>query len=97
MKHIMSKRLDSTGFRAPAKRPLGQERRSVMLAELVAIIALALSTMVTVTVLTVGIARANVVDGVIGHESSLFGIALLLGLIFIGVGGFAMRPGNRRR
>jgi len=97
MKHIMSKPLDSTGFRAPAEHPLGQERRAVMLAELVASMALALSTVITVTVLTVGIARANVADGVIGHESSLFGVALLFGLIFIGIGGLAILPGDKRR
>jgi hypothetical protein len=88
----MRKSLDSSGFRAPAQRPLGIERRAVMLAQLVATLALALSTLVAATVLTVGIARASAVDGVIGHEGSLFGIALLLGLIFIGVGGLAGWP-----
>ena len=40
--------------------------------------------------------RANVVDGVIGNEGSLFGIALLLGLIFIGMGGLSLTlPGHK--
>ena len=92
----MRKPLNSTGFRAPTRRPLGNERRTVVLAELVAIVALALSTVVAATVLTVGIAHASVADGVIGHEGSLFGIALLLGLIFIGIGGFAVGPRKHR-
>ncbi len=88
---------DSTGFGAPTRRPLGHERRTVIVAELVASLALALSTVIAATVLTVGIARANVADGVIGNESGLFGIALLLGLIFLGIGGFAILPGDKHR
>ena len=92
----MRKPLDNTGFRAPTRHPLGRERRAVVLAELLATVALALSTMIAATVLTVGIARASAVDGVIGHEGSLFGVALLLGLIFIGLGGLAGRPRKHR-
>jgi hypothetical protein len=86
---------NNAGFRPPNRHPLGHERRTVALAELLATIGLALSTLIAATVLTVGIARASVVDGVIGHEGSLFGIALLLGLFFIGLGGFSLRPGRR--
>lgn len=91
----MRKRFDITGFRAPRRHPLGDERRTVMLAELVATVALALSTVVAATALTVRIAHADVVDGVLGHEGSLFGLALLLGLLFIGIGSFL--PGIRKR
>ena len=42
------------------------------------------------TVVSVGIARANVVDGVIDNEGSLFTVALLLGLIFIAMGGLTV-------
>ena len=90
----MRRPIDSTGFHAPTQRPLGNERRSIVLAELIATLALAICTMVAATVLTVGIARASAVDGVIGHEGSLFGIALLLGLIFIGVGSLSVFPGS---
>lgn len=92
----MCKSLDSNGFRAPARYPLGCVRRTVVLAEFVATLALALGTMIAATVLTVGIARASVVDGVVGHETSLFGVALLLGLIFIGLGGLSGRPRKQR-
>jgi uncharacterized membrane protein YphA (DoxX/SURF4 family) len=90
----MHKPIDHSGFIPPPDHPLGRERRSAALAELVAIAALTLSTIVVVTVVSAGIAHANPVDGVIGNEGSLFGIALLLGLMFIGIGGLSL-PGSR--
>jgi heme/copper-type cytochrome/quinol oxidase subunit 3 len=91
----MRKPIEDTGFTPSAEHPLGTERRTIALAELVAIATLALSTIVVATVVSAGIAHANVADGVIGHEGSLFGIALLLGLIFIGVSGVSVLPGRR--
>ena len=93
----MHKHNQETGFRAPTDRALGRERRTVALAELVAGIALALSIVVLATVVSVGVARADVVEGVVGHEGSLFGIALLLGLLFIGLGGLAALPDQKHR
>ena len=89
--------IDTSGFTAPNGRALGNERRSVALAELVAIVGLALSTIVAATVVSVGIARANVVGNVIDNEGSLFTIALLLGLIFIAMGGLTVftLPGHK--
>jgi hypothetical protein len=79
--------LENTGFTPPPPA----NRRS---AALIASAGLALATVVTVTVVTVGVARANVADGIIGNESSVFAIALVLGLAFIGVGGLTL-PGGR--
>ena len=94
----MRRHIESTGFTPPTGRILGRERRTVAVAELVATIALALGTVVAVTAVSVGIARANVVSNVVGHESSLFGIALVLGLLFIIMGGItALPPGPRTR
>jgi hypothetical protein len=80
----------NSGFAPPARRALGQERRTVALAEVIAIVALALSTIVVATVVSVGIARADVVNSVVGHESSVFAIALLLGLLFVAMGGLTI-------
>jgi hypothetical protein len=88
---------DSFGFHPPADRGLGQERRTATCAALAATLALALSTVVVATVLSVGIASANVVDGVIGNEGSLFAIALLLGLLFVGIGGYSILPGDKAK
>jgi hypothetical protein len=89
--------VDNLGFHPPAARKLGRERRTVAFAELAATVALALSTVVVATVLSVGIARANVAEGVIGNEGSLFAIALLLGLLFVGIGGYSILPGDRAK
>ena len=93
----MRKDIDSPGFTAPNGRALGNERRTVALAELMTIIGLALSTIVAATVVSVGIARANVVGNVIDNEGSLFTVALLLGLIFIAMGGLTAftLPGHK--
>ena len=93
----MRKPIESTGFTAPTDRALGHERRTVALAELVAIIGLALSTIVAATVVSVGIARADVGGDVINHEGSVFAVALLLGLGFIAMGGLTVLtlPGHR--
>ncbi len=95
----MRHRINSSGFKAPSERALGNERRSVAFAELVAIGALALSTIVAATVVSVGIARANVVGNVIDNEGSLFSVALLLGVIIIAMGGLTVftLPGQRTK
>ncbi len=87
----------NAGFAAPNGRALGVERYTVALAELAAIVGLATSTVVAATVISVGIARASVADGVVGNEANLFAVALVLGLIFIAVGGFALLPPGMRR
>jgi len=92
--------IESTGFTPPSGRSLGNERRTAAFAELVAIIGLALSTIVAATVVSVGIARADVVSDVVGNEGSLFGVALVLGLIFVAMGGltvFTMPPSKSKK
>lgn len=93
----MRKPIESTGFRPPSRRALGRERRTAVFAELAATVALALCTLIAVTALSVGIASAGVADGIIGNEISLFAIALLLGLIFIGIGGLTVLSGGKSR
>jgi len=77
-------------MRKHADRPLGGESRTVVMTELVASVALALSTLIAATVVSVGIARADVASNVIDNESGVFAIALLLGLLFIGMGGLTI-------
>ena len=88
----MWKRTESTGFTPPLTRKLGRERRTVALAELLASIGLALATVIAATAVTVGIARADVATNIIDNESSFFAVALLLGVAFIAIGGFAALP-----
>lgn len=93
----MRRYIGNAGFAAPRGRALGSERRIAVLAELATVAGLTISTIIAATVVSVGVARASVVDGVIGNEGSLFVIALLLGLIFIGVGGLSILPPRTRR
>ena len=83
----MPEHIQSAGFTPPASRALGSERRTAVLAELVATIGLALCVLVAATVVSIGVARADVATNVIDNEGGLFAIALLLGLLFIGMGG----------
>lgn len=80
----------ANGFAARPRRKLGHERRTAAVAELIATVVLCLCTIVAATAVTVGIANADVVDGVVGHEGSLFAVALVLGLLFIGMGGLTV-------
>lgn len=93
----MSNLFENSGFEAPVERALVTERRSRVLAELAAIGGLVASTIVAATVITMGVARAGVIDGIIDNEGGLFAIALLLGLLFIGIGGFSLLPSGARR
>jgi hypothetical protein len=83
----MCKHIKSAGFSSPADRALGSERRTSVFAELVATVGLALSILVAATAVSIGVARADVATNVIDNEGGLFAIALLLGLLFIGMGG----------
>ena len=83
----MRKHIEFAGFTSPPGRALGSERRTVVFAELVTTISLALCILVAATVVSIGVARADVATNVIDNEGGLFAIALLLGLLFIGMGG----------
>ncbi len=78
--------IDGSGFAAPVEHPLGREGQRGAVATLIASAALVFATIVVATVVSVGIARADVVGNVVDNEGSLFAIALLLGLLFIGMG-----------
>jgi len=92
----MHKHIDHAGFGAPATRALGEERRTLALAQLIATAALTLGVIVAATVVSVGIARADIGSDVIGNESGVFAVALLLGIVFIAIGGLTISPRNRR-
>ena len=83
----MPKHIESTGFASPADR-LGTVRGSAAVAQLAASIALVLSILVAAT----AVARADVAANVIDNEGSLFAVALLLGLFFIGIGSLTVLP-----
>ena len=82
--------IDGSGFTAPPEHTLGHERRRIAVASLIASAALVFATVVVATVVSVGMAHANVVGNVIDNEGGLFALTLLLGLLFIGMGGLTI-------
>lgn len=94
--------LQTNGFSPRAGRKLGRERRTATFAELVASLGLALSTLIAVTVVSAGIARADVamnVMNVIDNETGLFALALIVGLLFAAMGGLTLLslPGHKHK
>ncbi|HZP69501.1 MAG TPA: hypothetical protein VFB29_06105 [Pseudolabrys sp.] len=72
---------------SPASRTSDDDRPGAIFAQLAASIGLAVCTLVAATIVSIGMARADVATSVIDNESGLFAIALLLGLLFIGLSG----------
>ncbi len=93
----MQKRSKIAGFHGPVgPSSQGVESRRVVCAELAAIVGLTIATVIAATAVSVGIARASVLDGVIDNDGTLFAIALVLGLAFAAIGGLSLLPGERR-
>jgi hypothetical protein len=95
----MRKNRNDTGFTPRSARPLG-ERKSVAIAELVATAALTLGTVVAASVITAGMARADTASAFAPHDSSLTAIALMIALVFAGMGGLTavtLTVDSRRR
>jgi hypothetical protein len=79
----------SVGF----ARPRGRDRptrHGVAVLQLVASLTLALSTAITATVVTIGYARADALNLVADADGGPMGVALLLGLLFAGIGGLTV-------
>jgi len=74
------------GFARPCGRDRPTRHRFAVL-QLVASLTLALSTAITATVVTIGYARADALNFVADADGGPMGVALLLGLLFAGMGG----------
>ena len=87
----------TSGFSARTARKLDRKGRSATFAELVATLGLALSILVAATVVSAGIARADVGMNIIDNESGFFAIALIIGLAFAAMGGLTILhlPGDK--
>jgi len=91
MKHI-----DEAGFAPPAARALGEERRTLAFAELIAGVGLILGTAIAAIVVTAGIAHAGDLDAS-GLRDSAYVDALLFGLLVIGLLSLFYPPRRNRR
>jgi len=91
---------DGVGFGHPSVRKGAVKRRS-MFPELIATIGLALCLVVALTAVSIGLARADTL-GIIGDvEGSRLAVAIMLGLIMVGMGGLtalmSRSPSKTRR
>jgi hypothetical protein len=77
----------TSGIEREARRTCASTRRSVVFVELITTAALALSTAIAVTAVSIGIARADVVGAVANGDSTPFAVALLIGLLLSAMGG----------
>src|SRR5437588_11386174 len=78
---------DSTcGIEREARRACSSRQR-VAFVELITTAALALSTAVAVTAVSIGIARADVVGAMANGDSTPFAVALFIGLLVSAMGG----------
>ncbi len=75
------------GFNHPGRMARFQCRRSAGHAELVAGVALVLSILVAAAAVGVGVAHAHALQGG-SEETARFAVAVLVGLLLVGMGGF---------
>jgi hypothetical protein len=73
--------------RACAAKEFTSKHKNVACIELITTAALALSTAVAVTAVSIGIARADVIGTVAKGDSAPFAIALFIGLLLSAMGG----------
>jgi hypothetical protein len=73
--------------RASAAKEFTSKHKNVACIELITTAALALSTAVAVTAVSIGIARADVIGTVAKGDSAPFAIALFIGLLLSAMGG----------
>jgi hypothetical protein len=88
----------AAGFDDRADRAMAFRRGPVAVIELITTAALALSTVVAVTAVSIGIARAESVNTVAGDDGAALAIALFIGLLLSGMGGLtAVMAADRTR
>jgi hypothetical protein len=85
----MSKIFKRTNGGTPPQ-PAGGKRRSILFVELVTTAALALSTAVAVTAVSIGMARADVIGSVAHGDSAPLAIAVFMSILFSAMGGLTV-------
>jgi hypothetical protein len=75
-----------TGIEQEHRQACAPRHRSIAFVELITTAALALSTAVAVTAVSIGIARAEVVGTVAKEDSATFAVALLIGVLLSALG-----------
>ena len=87
-----------TGIRRAPRQVCAPKHRSIAFVELITTAALALSTAIAVTAVSIGMARADVLGAVISGDRTPFAIALFFGLLLSAMGVLtAIVAGSPRR
>jgi hypothetical protein len=95
----MARVSDRVGFGHPILAKRGLRRRRVALAELVATVTLVISILVAVTVLSIGMVRADTLALFADKDGGRWALAVFLGLLIAGMGGITalvVRDGHNR-
>lgn len=79
--------IDGGGFGSPSRRWQTAQRNALAL---IATVALAISTVVAVTVVSIEIARAEISGAAAAESDGQLAIALFLGVVLTGMGGLAV-------
>ena len=77
----------TAGIEQEARAASARKRRSIVCVELVTTAALALSTAIAATAVSIGIARADVIGAVAKGDGAPFAVAVLIGLLLAAMGG----------
>ena len=88
-----------TGIRRAPRQACAPKHRSIAFVELITTAALALSTAIAVTAVSIGMARADVLGAVTSGDCTPLAIALFFGLLLSAMGGVltAIVAGSPRR
>jgi|EndMetStandDraft_8_1072994.scaffolds.fasta_scaffold95731_2 hypothetical protein len=87
-----------TGIRRAPRQVCAPKHRSIAFVELITTAALALSTAIAVTAVSIGMARADVLGAVTSGDRTPFAIALFFGLLLSAMGVLtAVVAGSPRR
>ena len=79
-----------TGIKHEARHGPAPRHRSIALVELITTVALALSTAVAVTAVSIGMARAEVVGAVTSGDGTPLAIALCIAFLLAAMGGLTV-------
>ena len=79
-----------TGIKHEARHGAAPRHRSIALVELITTVALALSTAVAVTAVSIGMARADVVGAMTSGDGTPLAIALCIAFLLAAMGGLTV-------
>jgi hypothetical protein len=90
----MAELIERFGFAHPRARTSVKQRVAAI--ELMAMVGLVVSLVIAVTAVSIGMARAETLGDIHGHDSGAFAVALFLSLLLAGMGGLTALAARER-